>query len=54
MSNVPAESTTDKFVEDLISNEDKECSSEDNPTQGEKDKSNHVEEMVAVGGGFGV
>ena len=54
MSDIAAESTTDKFVEDLISNEDKECSSEDNPTQGEKDKSNHVEEMVAVGGGFGV
>ena len=54
MSNVATESTTDKFVEDIISNKDNESSSEDNPTQGEKNKGQHVEEMVTVGGSLRV
>ena len=49
MSDGPAESTTDNLVEDLISNENNESTGEDNPAQGEKDRSNHVEEMVTVG-----
>ena len=49
MSEVPAESTTDNLVEDLISNEDNERPHEDNPAQGEKDKRNHVKEPVTVG-----
>jgi hypothetical protein len=54
MRDVATESTTDNLVENLISNEDNESPSEDNPAQGEKDKSNHVEEMVTVGGCQGV
>ena len=48
MSEVPAESTTDNLVEDLISNEDNERPHEDNPAQGEKDKSHHVKKMVTI------
>ena len=48
MRDVATESTTDNLVEDLVSNEDNESTGEDYPTQGEKDKGNHVEEVVAV------
>ena len=49
MSDVPAEFATDNLVKYLISNEDKECSTEDNPAQGEKDECYHEEETVTVG-----
>ena len=49
MRDVATESATDNLVEDLISNEDNENTSKDNPAQGEEDKGDHVEELVAVG-----
>ena len=49
MRDVATESATDNLVEDLISYEDNENSSEDHPAQGEKDKGDHVEQVVTVG-----
>ena len=49
MGDVATESAADNLVEDLISNEDNENTSEDNPAQGEEDKGDHVEELVTVG-----
>ena len=48
MRDIAAESTADNLVEDLISNEDNESPREDNPTQGEKDKGELVEDLVTV------
>ena len=45
---IASESTADNLVEDLISNEDNESPREDNPTQGEKDKGELVEDLVTV------
>jgi hypothetical protein len=49
MRDIAAESTADNLVEDLIGNEDYESPREDNPAQGEKDKGEHVEELITVG-----
>jgi hypothetical protein len=54
MRDVATESTADNLVENLISNKYNQGTSEDNPTQGEKDKSHHVEEIVTVGGCLGL
>jgi len=51
---VSTESAADNLVEDLISNEDKECPDEDNPTTGQEEKCYGVQQLVTVRGLFGI
>ena len=51
---VSTESAADNLVEDLISNEDKECPDEDNPTTGQEEKCHGVQQLVTVRGLFGI
>ena len=49
VGDVLVQPTANNLGEDLISNEDKQSSCEDNPATGEKAKRHHEEEAVTVG-----